>query len=166
MKNSTQSRILVGISGSPGSVAALRWAVREAAQRGLRVEAVLAWRPAPAASYAVRASRPRPDEQQHTASHVLADVLMRACGHDVPADLRTEVIEGAPERVLIDRSLGADLLVLGAASAGWTTGRSIGPVIRSCLSHAHCPVVIVLPEGQARGSFDAPELAGSGVPAR
>jgi len=50
------------------------------------------------------------------------------------------------ERVLVDLSAGADLLVLGSAS-GLTDGRSIGPVIRGCLSRAHCPVVVVGPEG-------------------
>jgi nucleotide-binding universal stress UspA family protein len=162
MITATRSRILVGVSGSPASVAALRWAVREAAQRDLRVDVVLAWQAAPAATYAMRAARPCPGEQQHAASRLLIDVLTRACGTHVPADLSAEVIEGAPERVLIDRSLGAELLALGSASAGWTPGRSIGPVIRSCLSHAHCPVVVVGPEGLTH-DIDAPDLAG--VPA-
>jgi nucleotide-binding universal stress UspA family protein len=163
MTDSTQRRILVGVSGSPASVTALRWAVREAAQRGLGVDAVAAWLAAPAAPYAVRLSRSGPDAHEHRASQMLADVLSCACGTSIPADLTNEVVEGPPERVLIDRSLGAELLVLGSASAGWTPGRSIGPVIRACLSHAHCPVVVVGPEGPARGSEHPRELAG--VPA-
>ena len=35
--------IVVGVDGSPGSVAALRWAIREASARGRAVHAVTAW---------------------------------------------------------------------------------------------------------------------------
>ena len=36
-------RIVVGVDGSPGSLAALCWALREASSRGLTVHAVAAW---------------------------------------------------------------------------------------------------------------------------
>jgi Universal stress protein family len=45
----------------------------------------------------------------------------------------------------VDASAGADLLVLGSAS-GRLAGRSAGPVIRTCLSRAHCPLVAVRAE--------------------
>jgi nucleotide-binding universal stress UspA family protein len=35
--------IVVGVDGSPGSLAALRWAIREGYVRGMRVHAVTAW---------------------------------------------------------------------------------------------------------------------------
>lgn len=60
--------------------------------------------------------------------------------------LTTEVAQGMPEQVLVEQSAGADLLLLGSASASMTA-RSIGSVILACLSHAHCPAVVVGPEG-------------------
>jgi len=35
--------IMVGVDGSPGSLAALRWAIREASTRGRAVDAVTPW---------------------------------------------------------------------------------------------------------------------------
>ena len=72
--------------------------------------------------------------------------------------MSTEVTEGNPERALVDSSAGADLLVLGAAS-GQLASRSLGPVVRTCLSRAHCPVVVVGPEGQGLPGRDSASLA-------
>ncbi len=66
----------------------------------------------------------------------------------------TEIIEGEPERALAQKSEGADLLVLGSASARGPAGRPLGPVIRTCLSRANCPVVVLGPEGLPGGGAD------------
>src|SRR2546430_7703887 len=62
-----------------------------------------------------------------------------------PAGLDTELAEGTPERVLISRSATADLLVLGTQHSQNAAGLSVGPVIRTCLIRARCPVVVVSP---------------------
>src|SRR6266498_3059864 len=41
--NGTNSRIVVGVDGSPSSLAALHWAVRQAGLTGGTVQAVIAW---------------------------------------------------------------------------------------------------------------------------
>jgi nucleotide-binding universal stress UspA family protein len=63
----------------------------------------------------------------------------------VPGEVATELTEGGAGRTLVDVSADADLLVLGSGSPA---AESVGPVIRACLSHAHCPVVIVRPGRQ------------------
>jgi nucleotide-binding universal stress UspA family protein len=131
-------RIVVGVDGSAESATALRWACREASLRGAEVHAVHAWE-APChsvASYAVPVqTRPESD----------FDMLWRAVMPDrLPGvQVRTEVASGLAARVLLERSQGADMLVLGTAGDNADSTRSAGPVIRACLRRAPCPVVVI-----------------------
>jgi nucleotide-binding universal stress UspA family protein len=139
--------IVVGVSDSPASAGALRWAADEAPREHGRVRVVRAWKTEPRAFYAHPASGPQDAARQHQlACDGLATMITAVLGTEAVDSVATEVIEGLAERVLVDLSASADLLVLGSAS-GLTEGRSIGPVIRGCLSRAHCPVVVVGPEG-------------------
>jgi hypothetical protein len=64
-------------------------------------------------------------------------------GPAVPDGVTSELAVGVPERVLADRSVDADLLVLGVTSPAWLAGRSAGPVVRACLARARCLVVVI-----------------------
>jgi nucleotide-binding universal stress UspA family protein len=138
-----QPRIVVGVDESPASLAALRWAGREAGLRGTRLLVVRAWeravrRAAPYAS-CIRA-RSREDDQV-TAAARLEGAVQAALGPAPPIPVTVEVAEGLPTRVLLDRATGAELLVLGG---GASTGQDvIGPVARDCLRHPPCPIVVV-----------------------
>jgi nucleotide-binding universal stress UspA family protein len=135
--------IVVGVSGSRASAAALRWAADEALRRHGQLHVVLVWSPQHRAAYAPPLQPPDAQQQMLHARRMLAATVQAVLGVAPRDEVMIEIAEGTPERVLADRSAGADLLVLGSASAQALTGRSIGPVIRACLSHAHCPVVIV-----------------------
>jgi hypothetical protein len=89
------------------------------------------------ASYAVPA-QDQPDD-------VDADVMWRSVMPDLApgVQVRTEVVEGLAARILLDRSDGADMLILGTASDTDDALRSAGPVIRACLRRALCPVVVI-----------------------
>jgi nucleotide-binding universal stress UspA family protein len=136
--------ILVGVSGSAASVSALCWAAEEADRVHATLRVVLAWVPEPHAYYA-HIHEPADAEQQERGRQTLAVAIRSALGSRTHPDIVTNVVELMPERALVDTSAEADLLVLGSDS-GVTAGRSIGPVIRACLSRAHCPVVVVSPE--------------------
>jgi nucleotide-binding universal stress UspA family protein len=84
--------------------------------------------------------------RQQRAGEVLSATVVGVLGHGPHGNLTVEVAGGDAERALVEQSEGADLLVLGSAS-GLLAGHPIGPVIRTCLGCAHCPVVIVGPEG-------------------
>ena len=143
MNNERQPTIVVGVSGSRASAAALSWAAAEARRRRARLRVVRSWAPLHCAPYAPVEGREAAGQQRAIARRDLAAALRAAFGSAVPNGVAGELVEGAAERTLVDRSAGADLLVLGATSPPSLVGRSVGPVIQVCLSRAHCPVVVV-----------------------
>jgi nucleotide-binding universal stress UspA family protein len=154
--DSEARRIVVGVDGSAESVAALRWACREASLRGAEVLAVLALEAAchQVASYAVPAPRSS-GGSWGSARDVLRRSVSEAVSLFPDVKVRTEIAEGLAARVLLDHAAGADMLVLGQTSHGPDPYRAAGPVIRACLRAARCPVVVI---GSA-------ELPGVHVPA-
>ena len=136
-------RIVVGVDESPASLAALRWAAREAGLRAAWLQVVQAWerarwRVAPYASCV----RPRGTDEDRTAAGARLEGAVRTMLGPAPAiPVTVEVAEGLATQVLLDRAAGADLLVLGGVAS---TGRdAIGPVARDCLRHPPCPIVVV-----------------------
>jgi Universal stress protein family len=63
--------------------------------------------------------------------------------------LIAELVNAPPARALVDRSAGAEMLVLGTSRPPVQPGQpplAMGPVARICLRQAHCPVVVVGPD--------------------
>lgn len=139
-------RIVVGVNGSAASLAALRWAAGEAGLRRAALLVVHVWdcTRRQLAPYATIASLPSPGEERTAARARLTRAVRTALGPVIPAGVTTELAEGLVARVLIDRAVDADLLVLGAtAPSAASTLPGAGPVARACVSRAGCPVVIV-----------------------
>jgi nucleotide-binding universal stress UspA family protein len=102
------------------------------------------WDPARhAAPYAAVGATPTGEEELASACDGLAAAMRAEFGPVAPAGVTAELAEGVPERVLLDRSASASLLVLGVTSPAWLAGRSAGPVVRACLRRARCPVVVI-----------------------
>jgi nucleotide-binding universal stress UspA family protein len=150
MTSHRQQLIVVGVNGSPASGAALSWAAEEARLRQARLHAVRAWDPAKhAAPYACVGATPTGDEEQAAARDSLAAAMQAEFGPATPDGVTAELAEGVAERVLVDQSADADLLVLGVTSPAWLAGRSAGPVVRACLARARCPVVVIAGDDSA-----------------
>ena len=130
-------RIVVGVDGSVESVAALRWACREASLRGVEVHAVHVREEhcRSLASYAV----PAPAAEDDISIDI--DDIVRTV--QAGAQVRVEEVDGLAARVLLDRCADADMLVLGTSGDVPGGMRSAGPVIRACLRRAPCPVVVI-----------------------
>jgi len=141
-------QIVVGVDGTAASGAAVRWAILEARLRQASVHLVFArdHDRRSRAPYAGRSGAPRP-EQDNAADTALSAAEQQASQALPPGRLSSELADGSPAQVLIDRSAGAELLVLGSAyPAGQpASGASpaMGPVARACLHGAACPVVVV-----------------------
>jgi nucleotide-binding universal stress UspA family protein len=135
-------RIVVGVDGSSASLAALRWAVREAGLRGTTLHVVRAWEDAAkrVAPYASHACPPDRVEDLLDARQRLEDGVTAAVCGAPPVEVTVEIAEGLAARVLLDHADGAEMLVLGSAGCA---PDGIGPVARACLRHAPCPVVVV-----------------------
>jgi len=141
-------RIVVGVDGTPGSAAAVRWAVREAMLRRGSVHLVFAVdrRRGQFAPYAP-GTRAQEMDEAHAAARELLAAAVEVAGASLPPErLWSELADGLPARVLVDRAATAGLLVLGTTTpeAGQPEG-DLGPVVRACLRHAPCPVVAVAP---------------------
>jgi nucleotide-binding universal stress UspA family protein len=143
MNGTNQAAVIVGVSGSAASAAALRWAADEARRRNAGLRVVRSWQPIFAAPYAPADTRAGHGQQRDIASHGLTAAMHAAFGPVTPYGVTAELAKGEAERVLVDRSAGAALLVLGTGSPPAPAGQFIGPVIRTCLTRAHCPVVVV-----------------------
>jgi nucleotide-binding universal stress UspA family protein len=147
----TEQRIVVGVNRSAASVAALRWAAAEARLRRGTLHVVHAWEPGThRASYAILGDAPSSGQERLRAQDDLTAIMRAAFGVEVPAGIMPEVAEGMAERILVQRSRGASLLVLGASAAVSLDGRPAGPVIRACMRSARCPLVIISAAADAR----------------
>ena len=137
------SSIVVGVDGSPGARAALRFAVREAALRGAALRVVGAWH-LPVAAYAGGYGPGDPDlgaELAQNAQHDLDQALAEVDAGAVPVE--TIVREGIPARVLLEEAQEAELLVVGSRGLGGFRGLLLGSVSQQCAHHAPCPLAIV-----------------------
>ncbi len=136
--------IVVGVDGSAASLAALRWAGREAGLRGASLWVVRAWEGTAyrLAPYASRARLPDWDTDRVAAGARLNEAVRAELGP--AAAVSVEVAQGLAARVLLDRAVGAEMLVLGTTARPGTG--AVGAVAQACLRRAPCPVVVVSAE--------------------
>ena len=150
---SSVRRVIVGASGSPGSLQALRYAQHMARDFDAALVPVCAWLP-PDGDLADR--RTPCDELRRIwaqdARRRLRDALNVAWGTP-PADLPgwPVVRRGRPGPVLVDAARRpGDLLVVGAARRGALARIAGGRVSRYCHAHAQGPILTLPPTPLAR----------------
>ena len=136
--NGAARRIVVGIDGSGPSLAAMEWAARQAEFTGSALETVIVWQVAMSYGSAMPVADPGAEARK---------VLDSAVGDLQKAhpqvEIRSSVVEGIPAQVLVEASNDADLLVVGSRGHGEVAGLLIGSVSEHCVTHAHCPVLVM-----------------------
>ncbi|MBU6329599.1 MAG: universal stress protein [Acidobacteria bacterium] len=140
------SRIVVGVDGSPGSIAALRWAHAEARLRRATLEVVGVWQyPMMTTVPAFGALPDVVDLSTQTEEHVLGVLRDNGVESTDEVPVSVSVAEGAPAQALISAATGAELLVVGSRGHGGFAGLLLGSVSHQCTMHGPCPVVVVHP---------------------
>ncbi|MEU8590808.1 universal stress protein [Streptomyces sp. NPDC048664] len=142
-------RVVVGVSGSTGSLAALRWAEGEARRRGAALWPVLAWEP-PGGDVATRrgpGAAVMCDAWQDLARTRLVTALGEVFGDGGPGvPTHALVARGVPGMALLEvADREGDVLVVGAGRRGPWRRACRRSVSRYCLAHAVCPVLAVPP---------------------
>jgi nucleotide-binding universal stress UspA family protein len=142
-------RVVVAVDGSAGSKAALRFALEDAARRGVPVVAVIAYRvPEMRGDYTDlgTAEQRRLEEtlrsQWEDKVRAAVDEAARGMGGTVP-EVKVHAALGSPADVLVRESQGADLLVVGSRGHGGFHSMLLGSTSIQCATHATCPVTVV-----------------------
>jgi len=134
-------RAVVGVDGSPGSLAALEWAADLAESTDATVVAVATW--SWPRGFGQTVLIPGDFDPAADATAQLHDAVATArLGHP-GVEFESRVVEGRAADVLVDASRGADLLAVGTRGHGEVTGLLLGSVSEHCATHAHSPVLVV-----------------------
>lgn len=139
------SGIVVGIDASSHSMAALAWAMREAAVKNvpltvITVEIVAAsgW----GGSQVYGADFELRDKAQKAAEEAVA-ATARSLGDTAPASVTVQALLGQPAEQLIEAAKDADQLVLARRGTGGFNRLMLGSVTSQVVHHAECPVTVV-----------------------
>ena len=139
------SGIVVGIDASPHSMAALAWAMREAATKKapltvVTVEIVAAsgW----GGSQVYGADFELRDKAQKAAEEAVASIAQKL-GDAAPESVTVRALIGQPAEQMLEAAKDADHLILGRRGSGGFNRLTLGSVSSQVAHHAACPVTIV-----------------------
>jgi nucleotide-binding universal stress UspA family protein len=139
-------RVVVGISGSLGNLAALHAGVAQARRSGAVLVAVVACAPVDGLRvHRRRTAESTPEPWHQRAQDTLIGAFTEAFGGPPHGVQITSVIaRGFAGSVLVNEaSRAGDLLVVGSGRPGRLARIRRGSVRRYCLAHARCPVLAV-----------------------
>lgn len=152
MDSTWQHGVVVGVDGSPESLAALDWAAAAAERHQTHLTVLSAYEtardPMPGVQAELKDLRVASEQALHQAEGRLGGARP---GGRAP---EFEIAASAAAHVLVQRSREADLLVVGRRGLGKVSRALLGSVSSTVVAQAHGPVVVV------------PFEAGTGAPRR
>jgi nucleotide-binding universal stress UspA family protein len=129
---------VVGVDGSDGNRIALQRAELEAIAHGARLEIVHAWnfldQPGP---------RFDPHYGEHAARERIDQFIADTLGTDRTVETEVRMVNDHAASALVDASVGAFTLVVGARGLGGFKQVLLGSVSQHVVHHAACPVLVV-----------------------
>jgi nucleotide-binding universal stress UspA family protein len=139
MTGSDSFLIVVGVDGSPSSLAAVDWAVTEARLRNGKIRLVSAWYYPPLASEV--GDGVIDDTFKNYAEQTLAEALGMVADQGIPVS--GTVVENSPAIAMLDAARDANLVIVGSRGRGGFASLLLGSVSSQVVHHAHCPVLVV-----------------------
>jgi nucleotide-binding universal stress UspA family protein len=141
-----EQRIVVGVDGSSGGDAALRWALEEGRRRDATVDVVHAWHMPYAAPYPYLATDFETKPFEESARETLDRTMERA--PLTPDDRVNPILSlSGAAALLMETSKGADLVVVGSRGTSAVKAALLGSVSQQVAMHAPCTVVVVPERG-------------------
>ena len=146
-----ERKIVVGIEGSGGAKAALKWAIQEAKFRHATIVVATAYSPSwvpvsPDFTY-IPVDNFNVEEEVGRMQEQIAHEVLEEVG-SAQADIKYVRKKGSPADTLIAiaEAEDADMLVVGSRGRGGVRGLLLGSVSHQIAHHGSCPVVIVRPD--------------------
>ncbi|MET8997544.1 universal stress protein [Amycolatopsis sp. NPDC004169] len=152
-------RITVGVDGSAGSAAAVRWAAELASRRHLQLKIVHGLQVAGlyyGGGMTGIGAATLFEAVQKDGERAIADARALAASIDEDLVIGTDLPNDPPVPMLIEESRHARMLVVGRTGTGGFTGMLVGGTAATVAAHAHCPVAVV------RGRHDSTAVPGAG----
>ncbi len=147
--------ILVGVDGSEGSLAALRWAAVQAGLRRVPLRVAYCWLPEPPFDWLPEPpfdpvcptafDLPAFDEAvlEKAARLTLDTAVERGLASCTDVAVEAVLVAGSAAHGLIVAARSAQLLVVGARGRGGFGGLLLGSVSHQVVTHAPCPVAVI-----------------------
>jgi nucleotide-binding universal stress UspA family protein len=134
-----ETRIVVGVDGSPSAARALDYAAHDAARRGAVLLVVCVYGMPPSGTTLTLAIGLLEDDAESVLRQALEHV-----GEITPEVVaKGDAVLGSPGRVLVAISETASSLVVGARGHGHLTGMILGSVSEYVVHHAACTTTVV-----------------------
>jgi nucleotide-binding universal stress UspA family protein len=137
-----RARVVVGIDGSAGARAAVRWASREADARAAALVVVHAWD----YPYATELGSPEGRDLTRVDAALILEEAVRTAREERNGPVESRLVEGRAASELVGDGHDADLVVVGSRGRGAIRSLLFGSVSNEVSARASCPTVIVRSE--------------------
>lgn len=148
--------VVVGIDGSPESMAAARWAGREAAVRGVGLRLLNVWQ-APVGSVQFA---PDPEQLRFWEEARLRDAAKQLKERHPSLAVTMQQVAGTPMNVLLEAAATSEMVVLGSHGLGGISGFLYGSAGLHVLARSDQPVVLVRADDESADPAGAAVVVG------